>query len=223
MALANTILNVSSGRISIGDRTIFSPNVMLLTGRHEFANGMRVSVDPQFDDGSWGGGSREVRPRDTTSPSGGVWVSAGAIIVGGVTIGDNSIVAAGAVVTRSFPDFSILAGVPATRIGDTRERGGPVRPSCLPRRIDAGSRWATVLAWLERSSKARTPQPQKWLTTGPGQSGNVPCSRSKCHLIRGGPGVAPRRLVVPSLRDRDVFDSEARKGDATRCATTGRC
>jgi len=125
VALANTILNVSSGRIAIGSRSIFSPNVMLLTGRHEFANGRRISVDPQFDDGSWGGGDREVPSEGYDIVIGqGVWVSAGAIIVGGVSIGDNSIVAAGAVVTRSFPEFSILAGVPAERIGDTRDRNG---------------------------------------------------------------------------------------------------
>lgn len=123
VALANTILNVSSGRISIGDRTIFSPNVMLLTGRHEFADGMRVSVNPEFDDGSWGGGAAEVPSEGFDITIGrGVWVSAGAIVVGGVSIGSNSIVAAGAVVTGTFPDFSIIAGVPARRIGDTRER-----------------------------------------------------------------------------------------------------
>lgn len=123
VALANAILNVSSGRIRIGDRTIFSPNVMVLTGRHEFSRGMRVSVDPEHDDGSWGGGAAEVPSQGFDISIGrGVWVSAGAIIVGGVSIGDNSIVAAGAVVTRSFPDFSIIAGVPGRRVGDTRDR-----------------------------------------------------------------------------------------------------
>ena len=34
-----------------------------------------------------------------------------------------SIVAAGAVVTKDFPDHSVIAGIPARRIGDTRDRG----------------------------------------------------------------------------------------------------
>ena len=42
-----------------------------------------------------------------------VWIGEGAMILKGVTIGKNSIVAAGAVVTKDIPPFSIAAGVPA--------------------------------------------------------------------------------------------------------------
>ena len=42
-----------------------------------------------------------------------VWIGANATILPGVTIGDGSIVAAGAVVTHDVPSFSIVAGVPA--------------------------------------------------------------------------------------------------------------
>ena len=41
-------------------------------------------------------------------------------IVGGVTIGDNVIIAAGAVVTCDVPSASIVGGVPAKIIGDVR-------------------------------------------------------------------------------------------------------
>lgn len=43
----------------------------------------------------------------------GAWVGSGAIILPGVTIGIGSIVAAGAVVSRSIPNFSVAAGNPA--------------------------------------------------------------------------------------------------------------
>jgi len=46
-----------------------------------------------------------------------VWIGAGAKILGGVTIGDGCIVAAGAVVTKSLPPYSIVMGVPAQITG----------------------------------------------------------------------------------------------------------
>ncbi len=41
------------------------------------------------------------------------WIGAGAIILQGVTIGENSIVAAGAVVSKDVPDNTIVGGIPA--------------------------------------------------------------------------------------------------------------
>ena len=41
------------------------------------------------------------------------WIGAGAMILPGVTVGENSIVAAGAVVTKDVPDNTVVAGVPA--------------------------------------------------------------------------------------------------------------
>ena len=42
-----------------------------------------------------------------------VWVGANAVILSGVTIGKHSVVAAGSVVSRSIPPYSVCAGVPA--------------------------------------------------------------------------------------------------------------
>ena len=36
VAVANTLFNVSSGSIVVGDYTIFGQNVMVITGRHHF-------------------------------------------------------------------------------------------------------------------------------------------------------------------------------------------
>jgi acetyltransferase-like isoleucine patch superfamily enzyme len=45
------------------------------------------------------------------------WVASGAIILGGVTIGEGAVVAAGAVVNKDVPPFAIVGGVPARVIG----------------------------------------------------------------------------------------------------------
>jgi acetyltransferase-like isoleucine patch superfamily enzyme len=42
-----------------------------------------------------------------------VWIAAGATIIGGLTIGENSVVAAGSVVTKDIPPNSLVGGNPA--------------------------------------------------------------------------------------------------------------
>ena len=49
-------------------------------------------------------------------------IGSNATILGGVCIGENAIIGAGAVVAHDVPDYAIVAGVPARVIGDARER-----------------------------------------------------------------------------------------------------
>lgn len=51
-----------------------------------------------------------------------VWVGYRAMILKGVTIGDNCVIAAGAIVTRDIPSNSIAAGVPAAVVGSVEKR-----------------------------------------------------------------------------------------------------
>jgi acetyltransferase-like isoleucine patch superfamily enzyme len=123
VGLANTLINLEGGSVEIGDYAIFGHNVMLLTGRHEYHEGMRVSQFLEKSTGRWPGNGAEVpRTKNDITIGAGSWIASGAIILGGVTIGNGAVVAAGAVVSRDVPDYAIVAGVPAKVIGDTRKK-----------------------------------------------------------------------------------------------------
>lgn len=122
VAVANTVFNLSSGSIFVGDYTICSYNVMVLTGRHKFKKGQRASLAPGVKKSGWGGGPEEVPTSGYDIHIGkSVWIASGAIISGGVTIGDGVLVTANTVVTKDIPDYAIVAGTPAKIIGDTRD------------------------------------------------------------------------------------------------------
>jgi len=54
-----------------------------------------------------------LQVRRTTTIGNDVWIGHGAILIGGVTVGDGAIIAAGAVVTRDVDPYTIVGGVPA--------------------------------------------------------------------------------------------------------------
>lgn len=87
------------GGISIGDNVSISAEVCILTGDH----------DLQSQDFS--GRVRPVVIEDY------VFIGTRAMILPGVTLGKGSAVGAGAVVTKSVPPFTVVAGIPAKSIG----------------------------------------------------------------------------------------------------------
>jgi len=96
------------GGISIGDYTQIGPNVVIVSANH----------DP-YD-------SRKHIPARVTIGKY-CWLGAGAKIMPGVELGDWTIVGAGAVVTRSFPEgHCILGGVPARQISPLE------KDKCIP-------------------------------------------------------------------------------------------
>lgn len=84
------------GGIIIEDNVLIAPNVSLLSEAHPLEPENRQSLLPGL-----------VRIKKN------VWIGANATILPGVTIGENSIVASGAVVTNDVPDNTIVGGVPA--------------------------------------------------------------------------------------------------------------
>lgn len=87
-----------AGGICVGDYTQVAPNVGLISSNHDIYDS-RVSIP----------GAIRIGPY--------CWLGMGAIVLAGVVLGPHTVVAAGAVVTRSFPDgYAVIGGVPAVEM-----------------------------------------------------------------------------------------------------------
>ncbi len=84
------------GGITIEDDVLIGPNVSILSEGHPVSPESRHSLVP-----------RPVYIKKNA------WIGAGATILQGVTIGENAIVAAGAVVSKDVPDHTVVGGIPA--------------------------------------------------------------------------------------------------------------
>ncbi|MGM0337745.1 chorismate mutase [Candidatus Enterococcus murrayae] len=84
--------------ITIGDNCLFGPSVQLYTASHPLEPGKRNS-------------GQELGKPITIGNN--VWIGGSSVVVPGVTLGDNVVVAAGSVVTKSFPANVVVGGNPA--------------------------------------------------------------------------------------------------------------
>lgn len=91
------------GGIKIGDNVSISPGVQLITAQHDIN-------DPSF-----------AFVKEPVLIEDYVFIGTNAIILPGVKLGKGCVVASGAVVTKSFLDYSVVAGVPA-KIISTRNK-----------------------------------------------------------------------------------------------------
>ena len=108
-----TFLDVAP--ITLGDGVWLGANVTLATPMHPFLPDERL---PQ----EYPDGFHDLEYSKPITIKENCWICSSATIVGGVTVGKNSIVAAGAVVTRDVPENSIVAGVPARVIRTIDEK-----------------------------------------------------------------------------------------------------
>ncbi len=92
-------------RMVIGPKVEIAPYLKIITGNHRSDKVGYYMFDANY----------EKRPEDDRDViiEGDSWLGIGVTVLSGVTIGRGSVVAAGAVVTRSMPPYSIIGGVPA--------------------------------------------------------------------------------------------------------------
>jgi len=101
----NVMINASDGgHIEIGQNCLIGPNVVVRSANH-------VYVDRSSPINQQGHIGKTIIIEDD------VWIGANVTITAGVTIKKGSVIAAGAVVTKSFDEYSIIAGLPAKKIG----------------------------------------------------------------------------------------------------------
>ncbi len=99
----NSLIGVGTtviGPVHIGTDVLIAQHAVISALNHSFED-ISLPIRQQ------GVTTRLIRLED------GCWLGAGAIVLPGVTVGKNSVVAAGAVVTRDVPDYSVVVGNPA--------------------------------------------------------------------------------------------------------------
>lgn len=96
-----TILDIAP--VTIGDYVMIGPNTLITTVNHPL---------------SPAGRRRHLGQARPVAIARDVWIGGNCTILPGVTIGNNAVIAAGAVVTKDVPDNCVVAGVPARKIRD---------------------------------------------------------------------------------------------------------
>ncbi len=96
--------SAKGAEILVGDNVMFGPNVTILCGDHEISE-IGVTMNNSKNDAE-----KNSHP---VSISDDVWIGANVTLLKGVTIGEGAVVAAGSVVVKDVPDYTVVAGVPA--------------------------------------------------------------------------------------------------------------
>jgi maltose O-acetyltransferase len=106
--------------VHIGERSVINHGCLLDGRRFPIWIGSDTSIGPEAAILTLGHDPRSLDFADRGGPvtiGDHVWIGYRAILLPGVTIGDGSVVAAGAVVSRHVAPFTIVAGNPARTIG----------------------------------------------------------------------------------------------------------
>lgn len=98
---SNAIFSTRSGEIIIGRNVIFGHECQILTARHNHLHSNPLQMKEIITSGF------DIKICD------GVWLTSRVIVTGGVTIGENSTILPGSVVTKDIPPNSIAGGMPA--------------------------------------------------------------------------------------------------------------
>ncbi len=108
-------------KIHLGHRCIINFDTLMDGRIYSIRIGNDVSIGPEATILTLGHDPKSCEFADQGAPviiGDNVWIAYRAVILPGVTIGEGAVIAAGAVVSRDIPAYSIAAGVPAKVIGE---------------------------------------------------------------------------------------------------------
>ncbi len=111
-------LEVGKGAtLRIGNGTYLNRNTTVVANRHvEIGRDCKISWDVVIMDSDQHAYPETNRGEDAVVIENDVWIGCRCIILKGVRIGRGAIVAAGAVVTKNVPPFTVVGGVPAKQL-----------------------------------------------------------------------------------------------------------
>jgi galactoside O-acetyltransferase len=102
----NVILNADQGgTIIIGDNVLIAPNVVIRAANHNYKKRDELIKNQGHKSG-------------TIKIGNDVWIGVNSVILPDITIGDGAVVGAGSVVTHDIDPYTVVAGIPARKIGE---------------------------------------------------------------------------------------------------------
>ena len=93
VSIGSNVTLEAQDSINIGDLTLIANNVIIVTANHDMSKRSRITSPVKIGRNCW--------------------LGSGVIILPGVTIGNETIVGAGSVVTKDLPPQMVCAGIPA--------------------------------------------------------------------------------------------------------------
>ena len=102
-----------NGDVTLEDNVIIGPHCAVTAGNHKFDPATQAFT------------ARDNKDKDVSIVIGaGSWLAHSVTVTGGTKIGKANLICAGAVVTKSTPDYAIMAGIPAKQVGQIDPKTG---------------------------------------------------------------------------------------------------